>query len=542
VTEPLRETALWRRLQWHHAEIRHLHLRELLQDDPTRGERMTAEAAGISLDYSKHLVRDETLELLRKLAAERGLAERARAMFQGEPVNVSERRPALHVALRMPASRSLVVDGVDIVKDVHAELDRVSAFAERFRDGRLVGATGKTLRNVVNVGIGGSDLGPRLAYEALSPYARGDLTVRFVAGPDAAELARATGDLDPAETLAVVVSKSLTTPESVENARAVGEWLAGRVGSELGAQLAAVTASPERAAGLGVPQEHVFRVWEWVGGRTSLPSAVGLTTMIAIGPDRFRELLRGFHAMDAHFTATPLGANLPAISGLLSVWYRCFFEAQTRAVVPYADGLRLLPAYLQQLEMESLGKRVTELGEPVGVETGGIVWGGVGPSAQHAFFQLLHQGTALVPVDLILLARPPGGPGDRHDLLAANALGQAEALALGRTAEELEDAGVPSETIPHRTTPGNRPTSLLMARRLTPGILGALLALYEHAVLTQAVVWGIDPFDQWGVELGKELAARIAPELASGWRHELLHDPSTNAAIARYRRLRDADE
>jgi glucose-6-phosphate isomerase len=542
VAEPLRETALWRRLQWHHAEIRHLHLRELLRDDPTRGNRLTAEAAGISLDYSKHLVRDDTLGLLRKLAAERGLGERVRAMFRGEPVNVSEGRPALHVALRMPASRSVFVDGVDVVKEVHAELDRMSALGERVRAGDWLGATGKPVRNVVNVGIGGSDLGPRLAYEALLPYAMPGLTARFVANVDPADLARATSDLDPEETLVVVVSKTMSTLETLENARAVRAWLTESMGEDVGAHLVGVTAGRERAEELGFLPEQVFRTWDWVGGRTSLCSAVGLSTLVAVGADRFRELLAGFHAMDGHFAGTPLGANLPAISGLLSVWYRGFFAVQTKAVVPYSHALRLLPEYLQELEMESLGKRVTEHGEPVGVDTGAVVWGGVGTSAQHAGFQLLHQGTTLVPLDLVLLAQPTEGPGDRHDLLAAAALGQAEALALGRTAEELEAGGAPDESIPHRVSPGNRPTSLVMARKLTPATLGALISLYEHAVFTQAAIWGIDPFDQWGVELGKELGAAIAPELAPGWKRELLHDPSTNAAIARYRRLRDAVE
>jgi len=540
VAEDLRETAAWRRLHWHHADIRHLHLRDLLADDPTRGERLTSEAAALSFDYSKHLVTDETLELLRKLAAERELVERIAAMFRGERVNVSEDRPALHVALRMPRSRSVVVDGVDVVKEVHEELDRMGAFAEQVRSGGWTGATGRPIRTVVNLGIGGSDLGPAMAYEALRPYTAHSLAFRFVANVDPADLAGATEGLDPAETLFVVVSKTMSTLETKTNARAAREWLAAAVGDDVSAHLVGVTANMDAAAELGIPPGQVFRMWDWVGGRTSLCSAVGISLAVALGDEGFRELLAGFHAMDEHFASTPLGGNLPAISGLLAVWYRGLFGAQTTAVVPYAHALRVLPAYLQQLEMESLGKGVTEAGEPVTVDTGAIVWGGEGTNAQHAVFQLLHQGATLVPLDLVVFARPTEGPRERHDLLAANAFAQAEALALGRTAEELEDAGVPEQTISHRVMPGNRPTSVLLAERLTPATLGALIAFYEHRVFTQATIWGIDPFDQWGVELGKELAARIAPELDPEWKHELLHDPSTNALIDRYRRVRDA--
>jgi glucose-6-phosphate isomerase len=540
VTEPLQETAAWRRLQWHSAEIRHLHLRELLADDPSRGDRLSAEAAGISLDYSKHLVTDDTLVLLRKLAGERGLVERIRAMFRGERVNVSEGRPALHVALRMPPSRSVIVDGRDVVRDVHEELERMAAFAEELRAGGRLGATGRPLRAVVNIGIGGSDLGPAMAYEALLPFTTEDLTFRFVANVDPADLARATRDLHPEETLFVVVSKTMSTLETAENARAARQWVAGAVGDDTGPHFVGVTANPDAAAALGIPPGQVFRMWDWVGGRTSLCSAVGISLLVALGAERFRELLAGFHEMDDHFATTALGGNLPAISGLLGVWYRGFFGAQTTAVFPYSHALRLLPAYLQQLEMESLGKSVTDEGEPLDLDTGAVVWGGAGTNAQHAVFQLLHQGTSLVPLDLVVLAQPSEGAAERHDLLAANALAQAEALAVGRTAEELEGAGVPEGTIPHRVMPGNRPTSLLLARRLTPSTLGALVSLYEHRVFTQAAIWGIDPFDQWGVELGKELASRIAPELHPGWKRELMHDPSTNAAITRYRRLRDS--
>jgi glucose-6-phosphate isomerase len=539
VAEPLRESNPWRRLEWHHAEVRDLDLRDAFDSDPTRGERMAAEAAGLYLDYSKHLVTDDTLALLRRLAVERGLVEHARAMFRGEPVNVSEGRPALHVALRMPRSRSLVVDGVDVVKEVHEELDRISAFAERVRSGEHRGATGKPIRSVVNVGIGGSDLGPAMAYEALRASATVELTLRFVANVDPAALAQATQDLDPAETLAVVVSKTMTTLETAENARAVHEWLAAAVGDDVSQHFAAVSSRPDRAAELGVAPEHVFRMWDWVGGRVSLCSAVGLSLLVGVGPDRFRELLGGFHAMDEHFLRAQPGGNLPVIAGLLDVWYRAFFGAETTAVFPYSHELRLLPAYLQQLEMESLGKCVTSSGELVDGPTGAVIWGAEATPAQHAVFQLLHQGTVLAPADLIGVSQPSGGGEDRHDLLAANLLAQAQALAFGRTEGELEGSGAQEETIPHRVMPGNRPTSVLLLDRLTPASLGALIAFYEHRVFTQAAIWGIDPFDQWGVELGKELAAKIAPELASGWKRELMHDSSTNALIRRYRQLRD---
>ncbi|HWQ22999.1 MAG TPA: glucose-6-phosphate isomerase [Gaiellaceae bacterium] len=540
--EPLAETAAWRRLRWHQAEIRDLHLRDLFAGDLSRGERLTASAAGLHLDFSKHRVTDDTLALLRKLAAERRLEEQVRAMFRGERVNVSEGRPALHVALRMERSRSLIVDGVDVVREVHDELDRLRAFAAEVRSGAWLGASGRPLRNVVNVGIGGSDLGPALAYEALRPWVTAELRFRFVANVDPAELAGAVRGLDPAETLFVVVSKTMSTLETLANAAAAREWLRAGLGpgADLARHVVGVAAATERAAAeLRIPAGQVFRIWDWVGGRTSLCSAVGLSTLLALGAEGFDELLAGFRALDEHFLTTPLGANLPAICGLLAVWYRNFFGAETAAVIPYASALRLLPAYLQQLSMESLGKGVTVAGEPVGVETGQVLWGAEGTKAQHAVFQLLHQGTSLVPVDLIGFARPGEGAQAQHDLLAASLLAQAEALAFGRTEAELRAAGAPEETIPHRVMPGNRPTSVLLAERLTPATLGALIALYEHAVFTQAAVWGINPFDQWGVELGKELAARIAPELAADWPHELLHDSSTNALVRRYRQLRD---
>jgi glucose-6-phosphate isomerase len=541
VVEPLTETAVWRRLQWHHAEVEPLHLRDLFASDPTRGERLTAEAAGIYLDYSKQRVTDDTLQLLRKLATERGLSEKVHAMFRGRPVNVSEGRPALHVALRMPRSRSLVVDGVDVVKEVHEELDRMSAFAEQVRSGTWVGATGRRIRAVVNIGIGGSDLGPAMAYEALESYATAELAVRFVSNVDPDDLAAATRDLDPAETLFVVVSKTMSTLETIENARAAREWLLAALGStaDLTAHFVGVAVEPEAGERIGVPPENMFRIWDWVGGRTSLCSAVGLSLLVALGDGHFRTLLAGFHAMDGHFATAALGGNLPAICGLLSVWYRNFMGAETIGVVPYSHALRMLPAYLQQLWMESNGKSVSTAGEPVEVDTGSVLWGGPGTNTQHAVFQLLHQGTVLLPVDLIGFARPSQEAARRHDLLAANLFAQAEALAFGRTREELEAAGAPEDTIPHRVLPGNRPSSVLLAERLTPATLGALVALYEHSVFTQAAIWDINPFDQWGVELGKELASRIAPELATDWKHELLHDSSTNALIRRYRMPRN---
>ena len=540
--EPLTERSAWRRLEWHRAEVRDLHLRELFDGDPARGERLTAEAAGLYLDYSKHLVTDDTMQLLRKLAAECRLEEQVQAMFRGECVNVSEGRPALHVALRMPSSRSLIVDGIDVVREVHAELDRMSSFAENVRSGAWLGATGRPIRNVVNIGIGGSDLGPAMAYEALRPHVIPELVFRFVSNVDPADLVTATHDLDPAETLFVVVSKTMTTLETIENARAAQDWVRGSVGGEGGLErhFVGVAANVEAAATIGIPAEQVFRIWDWVGGRTSMCSAVGISTLIALGPEGFHGLLGGFRAMDEHFARAPLGANLPATAGLLTVWYRNFFGAQSTAVVPYSHALRLLPAYLQQLTMESLGKRVTAAGEPVAYGTGAVTWGAPGTNAQHAVFQLLHQGTDSIPVDLIGFARPAEGhPRARHDLLAANLFAQAEALAFGRSANELAEAGVEKETIPHRVMPGNRPTSVLLAERLTPATLGAIVALYEHSVFTEGTIWDIDPFDQWGVELGKERAARIAPELAPDWKHELLHDSSTNTLIERYRRLRD---
>jgi glucose-6-phosphate isomerase len=541
VAEALRETAAWRRLEWHQREVRDLHLRDLFAGDPGRGERMRAEAAGLYLDYSKHRLTDDTLQLLRRLASERRLEEQVRAMFRGERVNVSEDRAALHVALRMPRSRSLVVDGADVVKEVHEELDRMSALATRIRSGEWLGASGRPVRAVVNIGIGGSDLGPAMAYEGLRPYVAPDLTLRFVSNVDPAHLARALDGLDPAETLFVVVSKTMTTLETIENAQAARAWLETALGSEgLERHFVGAAANDESGSKVGIAPENVLRFWDWVGGRTSLCSAAGFSLVIALGPEGFRALLDGFHAMDEHFARAALGGNLPVLCGLLALWYRNFFSVETQVVVPYSHALRLLPAYLQQLWMESNGKSVTVSAEPVDVDTAAVLWGGEGTNAQHAVFQLLHQGTVLAPADLIGFARADEHDSqEQHDLLAANLLAQAEALAFGRTAKELEEAGAPEETIAHRVMPGNRPTTAILAERLDPPTLGALVALYEHSVFTQAAIWGIDPFDQWGVELGKELAARLAPELASEWKHELHHDSSTNALVRRYRALRD---
>jgi glucose-6-phosphate isomerase len=538
--ESLRESPAWRRLEWHANELRDVHLRELFEGDLGRGERMSAEAAGLYLDYSKHLVTDDTLQLLRRLAIDRDLEGRVRAMFRGEQVNVSEGRPALHVALRMPRSRSLVVDGVDVVREVHEELDRMTALAGRIRRGEWPGATGRPLRNVVNIGIGGSDLGPAMVYEALRADVTPGPTLRFVSNVDPADLARALSGLDPAETLFVVVSKTMTTLETIENAKAARAWLRDSLGGEgLERHFVGVAANVEAGAKLGLPPESMLRFWDWVGGRTSLTSAVGFSLVVGLGPDVFRDLLDGFHALDEHFSGAALGGNMPAIAGLLAVWYRGFFGAETTAVFPYSHALRLLPAYLQQLWMESNGKSVTASGEPVEVDTGSVLWGGSGTNAQHAVFQLLHQGTVLAPADLIGFAEAREGPQERHDLLAANLLAQAEALAFGRTEAELRQSGAPEETISHRVMPGGRPTSVILAERLDARTLGALVALYEHSVFTQAAIWDIDPFDQWGVELGKELAARLAPELAPDWKHELHHDSSTNALVRRYRALRD---
>jgi len=540
VSEPPGARAAWRALAAHHARVRDVHLRTLFAEDPGRGERLACEAAGLHLDYAKHRITDETLRLLVALAEEAGLARAIAAMFAGERINGTEGRPVLHVALRAPRGTRIVVDGEDVVPRVHAVLDRMAAFADRVRRGAWTGHTGKRIRAVVNVGIGGSDLGPVMAYEALRWYAVRDVAFRFVSNVDGADFVEATRDLDPAETLFIVASKTFTTLETMANARAARRWLVAGLGDEraVARHFVAVSTNAAEVARFGIDPANVFEFWDWVGGRYSLTSAIGLSTMIAVGPDRFRALLAGFHAMDEHFRTAPFARNLPVLMGLLAVWYRDFFGAETLAVLPYAHYLKRFPAYLQQLAMESNGKRVTHAGAPVDHGTGAIVWGEPGTNGQHSFYQLLHQGTTLVPCDFIAFCRPLDAEPPHQDLLVANCFAQSEALAFGKTADEVRAEGVPPALVPHRTFPGNRPSSTILAERLTPETLGALVALYEHAVFTQGVVWNVNSFDQWGVELGKALAGRLLPELASATEPALAHDSSTNALVRWYRARR----
>jgi glucose-6-phosphate isomerase len=536
----LRERPAWRALEAHHAELRDRHLRELFATDPGRGERLAVEAEGIYLDYSKNRVTDETLRLLVALADECGLRGRIDAMFRGEHVNATEDRAVLHVALRMPREASLVVDGRDVVRDVWEVLDRMSAFAARVRSGEWTGHTGRRIRNVVNIGIGGSDLGPVMAYRALRAYSDRSLVLRFVSNVDGADFAEATRDLDPEETLFVVASKTFTTLETMTNARTARAWLLDRLGDEAATarHFVAVSTNAEEVSRFGIDTENMFPFWDWVGGRYSMMSAIGLSTMIAIGPDRFEELLAGAHAVDEHYRTAPFERNLPALMGLLVVWYADFFGAQTVGVMPYEQYLERFPAYLQQLTMESNGKSVTLDGRRVDYATGPVFWGEPGTNGQHSFYQLIHQGTHLIPCDLIAFAQALDPLPPHHDLLLANVFAQGEALAFGKTAEDVRAEGVAEELVPHRTFAGNRPTNTLLLDRLTPAALGKLVALYEHSVFTQGVVWGINSFDQWGVELGKVLANRIVPELEAGGEPELAHDSSTNALIRRYRGLR----
>jgi len=537
---PLRRRPAWAALERHYEAIRGVHLRELFAADPARGERLAAEGAGLYLDYSKNRVTDETVALLAQLAVASGLAERIEAMFRGERINVSENRAVLHVALRMPRDESLVVEGVDVVAEVHEVLDRMAAFAERVRSGDWLGFTGKPIRNVVNIGIGGSDLGPVMAYEALRHYSRRDLTFRFVSNVDATDFVEATRDLTPDETLFIVSSKTFTTLETMTNARSARDWALAALGDEaaIARHFVAVSTNAEGVSAFGIDTANMFGFWDWVGGRYSMDSAIGLSTMIAVGPERFHELLAGFHAMDVHFRATPFERNLPVLMGLLAVWYGDFFGAQTVGVMPYSHYLKRFPAYLQQLTMESNGKHVTLDGMRVDYETGAVYWGEPGTNGQHSFYQLIHQGTKLIPVDLIGFARSLNPLRDHHDLLMSNVLAQAEALAFGKTEEEVRAEGTPEEVVPHRVFEGNRPSNVILAEQLTPHALGVLVALYEHSVFTQGTVWGIDSFDQWGVELGKVLAQRIVPELESEPEPELEHDSSTNALIRRYRASR----
>jgi glucose-6-phosphate isomerase len=538
---PLRQRPAWAALSGHHREIADTHLRDLFAADPSRGERLTAEGASLYLDYSKHRVTDETLRLLIALAEESGLAEHTAAMFAGERINVSEGRSVLHVALRMPRTSSLVLDGVDVVGEVHAVLDRMAHFSEQVRSGAWTGHTGKPIRNIVNIGIGGSDLGPVMAYEALRHYSSRDLTFCFVSNVDSTDFVEATRDLDPAETLFVVASKTFTTLETMTNARSAREWSLAALGDEaaVAKHFVAVSTNAELVSRFGIDTSNMFGFWDWVGGRYSMDSAIGLSTMLAIGPERFGEMLVGFHAMDEHFRTAPYERNLPVLMGLLAVWYSNFFGAQTVGVMPYAQYLKRFPAYLQQLAMESNGKHVTLAGIPVDYDTGSIYWGEPGTNGQHSFYQLIHQGTRLIPLDLIGFARSLNPLRDHHDLLTSNVFAQAEALAFGKGEEEVRAEGTPEAVIPHRVMQGNRPSSVLFADRLTPHVLGSLVALYEHSVFTQGVIWGIDSFDQWGVELGKALAKRIVPELVSDAEPSLEHDSSTNALIRRYRAMRE---
>jgi len=538
--DTLTESTAWRALARHHDVIRDRHLRDLFADDPGRVERLTLEAAGIHADLSKHRVTAETMALLLALAEERELASWRDAMFRGDLVNRTEHRPALHVALRMPRDRSLVVDGLDVVREVHEVLDRMARFCERVRSGEWRGHTGRPIRAVVNIGIGGSHLGPAMAYEALRAYSDRGLTVRFVSNVDATDVVEALRDLDPAETLTIVSSKTFTTVETMTNARSVRQWLLDGLGGDetaVAKHVVAVSTNLDAVAAFGIDPDNAFGFWDWVGGRYSMDSAIGLSTMIAIGPEAFHELLAGFHALDEHFVEAPLEQSLPVLMGLLGVWYCDFFGTETHAVLPYEQYLARLPAYLQQLVMESNGKRVTLAGDAVAVDTAPVVWGEPGTNGQHSFYQLLHQGTTLVPVDIVAFASSLNPLGEHHELLLANALAQAQALAFGRTADELRAAGVADELVPHREMPGNHPSSFLLLERLTPFALGTLVALYEHVVFTQGAVWGIDSFDQWGVELGKELAQRLAPAVA-GQPSEATLDPSTAALVAEIGRLR----
>jgi glucose-6-phosphate isomerase len=537
---PLRERKAWQALEHHHAEIANRTLRELFAADPGRGERLTAEAEGIYLDYSKNRVTDETMRLLIELAEESAVPQRRDAMFAGEHINVSENRAVLHVALRMPASTKLIVDGQDVVAEVHTVLRKMRAFADKIRSGDWKGFTGKPIRNVINIGIGGSDLGPVMAYEALRYYTDRNLTFRFVSNVDSTDFVEATRDLHADETLFIISSKTFGTLETLTNARSARDWVVGELGDEsaVAKHFVAVSTNAEKVEAFGINTDNMFEFWDWVGGRYSMESAIGLSTMIAIGPDNFDELLAGSHAMDEHFRTAPLAQNLPVLLGLLCVWYGDFFDAQTVGVMPYDQYLKRFPAYLQQLTMESNGKHVTLGGDQVDYQTGAVFWGEPGTNGQHSFYQLLHQGTKLVPVDLIGFAQSLNPLGNHHDILSSNVFAQAQALAFGKTPEEVRAEGTPENVVPHRVMPGNRPSNVMLAEVLTPRLLGSLITLYEHSVFTQGTIWDIDSFDQWGVELGKALANQIAPELEAAKEPELKHDTSTNALIRRYRSLK----
>jgi glucose-6-phosphate isomerase len=542
VIPPLTKRPAWKALEAHYRNVRELHLRDLFAADPERGERMTAEAAGIYLDYSKNRITDETLELLLQLAEGSGLRGRIDAMFRGEKINITENRAVLHVALRAPRGASIVVDGENVVPQVHAVLDKMAAFSDRVRSGGWKGYTGKRIRNVVNIGIGGSDLGPVMAYEALKHYSDRAMTFRFVSNVDGTDFVEATRDLDPVETLFIVSSKTFTTLETMTNARSARDWSLAALGGDVNAvakHFVAVSTNAAKVSEFGIDTANMFEFWDWVGGRYSMDSAIGLSTMLAIGPDGFGALLHGFHEMDEHFRTAPFERNLPVLMGLLAMWYNDFFGAQTVAVLPYEQYLKRFPAYLQQLTMESNGKHVTLDGTEVDYQTGPIYWGEPGTNGQHSFYQLIHQGTRLVPCDFIAFGKPLNPLGRHHDMLLANVCAQAEALAFGKTAEQVKAEGTPDWLVPHRVFEGNRPSNTLLAERITPQVLGKLVALYEHNVFTQGAVWHVDPFDQWGVELGKVLAQRIIPELESKTEPKLGHDSSTNNLIRRYRKLKE---
>src|SRR5499427_4015365 len=538
----LRERPAWQALQKHADALRSVHLRQLFADDPARGTRLTAEGAGVFLDYSKNRVTEETIHLLLDLAAESGLRERIDAMFRGEKINVTENRAVLHVALRAPRDAVIAVDGVNVVPDVHEVLDRMAAFAERVRSGAHRGHTGKRIKNVINIGIGGSDLGPVMAYEALRHYTARDMTFRFVSNIDGTDVVEATRDLDPAETLVIVSSKTFTTLETITNATTARDWLLAGLGNDAAAvakHFVAVSTNADGVKRFGIDVANMFGFWDWVGGRYSMDSAIGLSTMIAVGPENFRAMLNGFHEMDEHFRTAPFEANLPVLMGMLAVWNNDFLGADTVAVLPYEQYLKRFPAYLQQLTMESNGKHVTLDGKAVNKDTGPIYWGEPGTNGQHSFYQLIHQGTRLIPCDFIGFGKPLNPLGRHHDMLLANVFAQAEALAFGKTPERVKAEGTPDWLVPHRVFEGNRPSNTILAERLNPEILGKLIALYEHSVFTQGVVWNIDSFDQWGVELGKVLAQRIIPELENPAEPVLNHDSSTNTLIRRYRKNKE---
>jgi len=534
----IKESRAWKALESHHEKIGELHLKKLFADDPKRGERMASEAVGLYLDYSKNRVTDETIQLLLQLAEECGLRSRIDSMFRGDKINITENRSVLHVALRAPKGSSLVVDGKDVIPPVHVVLEKMADLSDRIRRGAWTGHTGKRIRNVINIGIGGSDLGPVMAYEALKHYTDRSMTFRFVSNVDGTDFAEAVQDLDPAETLFIVSSKTFTTLETMTNAHTARDWTLKGLGGDIKAvskHFVAVSTNAAKVSEFGIDTANMFEFWDWVGGRYSMDSAIGLSTMLAAGPDNFRALLAGFHEMDEHFRTAPFGSNLPVLMGLLAVWYSDFFGAETVAVLPYEQYLKRFPAYLQQLTMESNGKHVTLNGTAVDYPTGPIYWGEPGTNGQHSFYQLIHQGTRLIPCDFIAFAQPLNPLGRHHDILLANVFAQAEALAFGKTAEQVKAEGTPDWLVPHRVFEGNRPSNTILAEKLTPNTLGKLIALYEHSVFTQGTIWNIDSFDQWGVELGKVLAQRIIPELESKTEPELGHDNSTNNLIRRYR-------